>query len=950
MADGLVLEQLGKQKYNLSTISSYLVLLLDEQNIEVYHEDSGQVITLNANEGWKFIEDWALDNNFSLSRRKSRRAQIEHLLADLSNRQKLEDEAASSLGAILRQARETPPPPVRSAMSESLQKAIDLQRDQINKLNSRLFDPLYRAYYSSPLLAHIKDEGLRRQAALTLAGNPALAASYNGQQDAFGRVNSISNINHIHHLLRQTIPELEPFYQELRSDQFERDAESALQSAQNKLAEVYQGKSQSGIDLSKLDSDIELFRNIALSTASFTSLEQVIKALPDSFLVGSPNEREQLIVDIRKIVMAASSGPHLSGEVLIQQLVKEGKLPVGAADQLISFLAPQLEILEVAARTEIVRASVSDRRRNRELWTQGIAESLGLNASVFWLKEKDLQDSSDHFKKLLNVPDLESGLSKALEKGDLNTYQQLTFLIDRQHQYDLYRQYRGSSTLVLAQDLLSKFNYHYRIIKEPVDIANKRIWSRVYKIDDIIHFPARTVADFLENLQDGKFVVGKFTRSIPTVFHIGRVRIRILDPVGTMFSLYGLAQKNLAIRTFKWSYGLAQKGILPGLFRPISNYAFTFAQHDGFRETNFYFGRKLAGNFLNWGAKQLGYTSWTAVKTSAKQALWRVGNKVTGGLLAKGAAYLTSLGLSAEGIGIITTIALVAWDLIKLAIGSIKRFFKDAKFRDKILNLIPVTVGLGVGFWGIVQGVPAAIGLGFLVLIGFLGTALSGFVLLFSQAVLWAGAITLGVLLFFNLFKITTQIDPGIEAQKIINAYQCKAGDDSTKPPPGSILYSDNGQYAFPVSGAPGYGCYHWDGTLAADIFTGQAKSTDPQVNLPVLAYESGVIENVVNNDSLGGRYIIMRGTTSGRYYYYAHNCSIFVNIGDTVSVGDVIATTDQSGLNAAVTPEHLHFAISSGDNFVGGGTVCPQRDFFEKFSSLKDRCLQNMCVPGVPN
>lgn len=950
MADGVVLEQLSRQKYNLSTISSYLVLLLDEQNIGVYDETSGQVITLSAEEGWKFIQEWAVDNNFSLSRRGSRKAKIEYLLADISNRQKLQDEAASSLGAILQQARETPPPPVNSAMSESLRKALDLQRDQINKLNSRLFDPLFRAYYTSPLLAHIKDDALRRRGALTLAGNPALAASYSGQKDSFGRVHSIASINHLHHLLRQTIPELEPFYQELRSDQLEHDAETTLQLAQNKLVEEYRGNSEVGLDQVRLNNDLELFRSIALSSATFTSLEQVINALPQTYLQGSHVEKQRLITDLRKIVIAASSGPHVSGEGLINQLVKEGKFDASLANQLRAFLAPQLEILEVAARTELIRSSVSDRRRNRELWTQGIAESLGLNASIFWLKEKDLQDSSDHFKKLLNVPDLESGAAKALEKGDLSTYQQLSFLIDRQHQYDLYRQYRGSSTLVLAQDLLSKFNYHYRIIKEPVDIANKRIWSQVNKIDDILHFPARAASDFWENLVDGKLVVGKFSRNVPTVVRVGKTRIHILDPMGTLFSLYGRAQKSLAVSTFKWSYGLAQRGVLPSIFRPISNYAFVFTQHDGFRETNFYFGRKIAGNFLNWTSQKIWKKSWSAVKTGAKEALWKVGNKVTGGLLAKGAAYLASLGLSVEGIGIVTTIALVTWDLLKLAVSSIDRFFKDAKFRDKILNLIPITVGVGATFIGIVQGLPALIGLGILTLLGFFGTAFGSIAVIFAQAVLWAGGALVLAIMFYHLFKISTQIDPGLRIQEMVNAYQCEAGDDSAKPPAGSVLFSDDGQYAFPVSGAPGYGCYHWDGDQAVDIFTGQASSTDPQQNLPVIAYESGTIVNVVNNDSLGGRYIILQGSTSGRFYYYAHNCSIFVTGGQSVSAGDVIATTDQSGLNAAVTPEHLHFAISSGDNFTGGGSVCAQKDFFEKFSSLRDRCTGTMCVPGIPN
>ncbi len=153
-------------------------------------------------------------------------------------------------------------------------------------------------------------------------------------------------------------------------------------------------------------------------------------------------------------------------------------------------------------------------------------------------------------------------------------------------------------------------------------------------------------------------------------------------------------------------------------------------------------------------------------------------------------------------------------------------------------------------------------------------------------------------------------------------------GDPPPKPIATNVKFSSDGKYAFPVAPfeVPGYSCYHWDGNKATDIFS-------PQERPPLVAYEKGKIVNVTLNDSVGGKYIILQGTTSGRYYYHAHLCHVFVKAGDVVDVGEVIGTMDESG-NGRV--QHLHYAINEppfSDTFIGGhGNVCPQEDFENKF------------------
>jgi hypothetical protein len=159
--------------------------------------------------------------------------------------------------------------------------------------------------------------------------------------------------------------------------------------------------------------------------------------------------------------------------------------------------------------------------------------------------------------------------------------------------------------------------------------------------------------------------------------------------------------------------------------------------------------------------------------------------------------------------------------------------------------------------------------------------------------------------------------------------------DTTTKPTATSVLYSDDGRYAFPVDGVTDAACYHWDGQLNVDVW--------PQTEqAPVLAYTSGTIYMISTSDPKGGKYIILQGN-DGRYYYYAHNCSLFVKAGDTVSVGDVIATTDSTG-SAANTGAHLHFSISVFPNFIHGGTVCPSTDFTDKFSSYTSCPPEKQC------
>ena len=165
--------------------------------------------------------------------------------------------------------------------------------------------------------------------------------------------------------------------------------------------------------------------------------------------------------------------------------------------------------------------------------------------------------------------------------------------------------------------------------------------------------------------------------------------------------------------------------------------------------------------------------------------------------------------------------------------------------------------------------------------------------------------------------------------------FQCD-NEDTPPPQPTNIKFSADGKYAFPLAPVVGYGCNHWGNALAVDLFVNDY-ATDLPKNLPVIAYTNGDIIYKSENDEYGGKNLILKGS-DGRAYYYAHNCALYVDVGSHVNVGDVIATTNQTGLNAQVTPEHLHFAMIEGAGSnpyfqSGGGNICPQTDFEQKFN-----------------
>jgi murein DD-endopeptidase MepM/ murein hydrolase activator NlpD len=80
-----------------------------------------------------------------------------------------------------------------------------------------------------------------------------------------------------------------------------------------------------------------------------------------------------------------------------------------------------------------------------------------------------------------------------------------------------------------------------------------------------------------------------------------------------------------------------------------------------------------------------------------------------------------------------------------------------------------------------------------------------------------------------------------------------------------------------------------------------------------ILASADGIVHNVGYN-SLFGKYVVIKHVINGKYYIteYAHADNIYVEKGQKVKKGDVIALI---GLTGNTDGYHLHYAIKSWNN-----------------------------------
>jgi len=133
----------------------------------------------------------------------------------------------------------------------------------------------------------------------------------------------------------------------------------------------------------------------------------------------------------------------------------------------------------------------------------------------------------------------------------------------------------------------------------------------------------------------------------------------------------------------------------------------------------------------------------------------------------------------------------------------------------------------------------------------------------------------------------------------------------------GAVLFSANGEYAFPLAGnigAMAWTHYHWNGGNAVDILPSPRLSVSSAVfrafeRSPVVAVTAGVVSRADNE--LGGTALVLRGDDR-REYYYAHLSQTWVVKATRVRAGEILGIIGRSGRWTQYIERHLHFAITS--------------------------------------
>lgn len=116
------------------------------------------------------------------------------------------------------------------------------------------------------------------------------------------------------------------------------------------------------------------------------------------------------------------------------------------------------------------------------------------------------------------------------------------------------------------------------------------------------------------------------------------------------------------------------------------------------------------------------------------------------------------------------------------------------------------------------------------------------------------------------------------------------------------------------------------------DPITGAASSFHNAVDIggnpegtPIYAGTNGTVAAITRKSSCGGNIIYVHSEVQGKPYtiQYAHVLNVYVNVGDTVTINDVIATVgggaSTKSYDHCSTGAHLHYGVSTG-YYLGGG------------------------------
>lgn len=761
---------------NFNQLEYFLKLIVMNREITflVPNKQGGlDELVVPAKKAWEIIATWSQgegnlpvgdkDPRFNIRSRATRL--LDYIQTNVSGKTA---EAAGSYRLILEQAKYPAPPVSGRAKNDeesNLQKVFELRRKQIALLESRFMSPLTNNLSKSKLFANIPDAATRAMVLQMIAAGNA-NFRYN-PKDGFQNFTA----EKLHQMLlhQPNIRDVNSVMRLAYAKNAQLDFEEASSIINSTIKATYknEGEYQQGM------ADL---RSLSSISPSLDSVKYLVNSLNIS---ANPQDNALLIKSIRSHIIAAASQNHIDGTSLLKSALKSAGFAEISIDHFQS-LVPYVEEIQIRQRHLLLGSDLSDQDA-RLLSTAGLATEFGVDLTTPWIKKKDLDEitervltSTEKEYKEKKLGELSSEKNLALQqafdyeysKGDkanLHKLAEISSLMSKYRDFGLYHDSVDGHLGYKIQELLGKGLGNYRAVKQPVDRFTAKIWGGIDSIDDIVRGPQRELASWWEETQE---------------------KYPWLNPGAMIANKWIKYQTGIAIKIHDWAITISTSNAwLKSFAGHIADFTEGFVKHDAsWSGAGSFFISKKIGNTLDWATKFASkgkYGTFTSLRFAVANKVWNGFTKLAPGLSSKMALD----GFKKVIIGIIggemtmgVSIAIqIGWEVIKYGFSFLKKLLTDSKFRERVLNKLPILLagGMTAGIAAI-TAIPfmfAAVGSSFLAGLGAIISML--FTTIFVPAMITVGSIILAFFLLFQVFNTTIYTDSGTSIQQAISDIVC---------------------------------------------------------------------------------------------------------------------------------------------------------------------------------
>ncbi|MBP9670076.1 hypothetical protein KBD75_01595 [Candidatus Woesebacteria bacterium] len=454
----------------------------------------------------------------------------------------------------------------------------------------------------------------------------------------------------------------------------------------------------------KYEKDMATLRTVADLSPNISDVDWMIEK---TVAHGTAEEKGRLAWAIRSELINSAKTGHVSGEDIISRALTKSGLSSATQNQLAP-LSPYLETIRIDESSKLQGSSLKESKKKGLLATLNLTTALGVSTDAPWQNFNDLKSAQDAITDRYGVNTLVEAYGKTNDLGELR---EIRNLMGAMSDHTRYHEGLRGSVLYSVQDAWDK------------------TWNRS---------------------ADG---VAKFS---------------LLDPFAGITKRWTGFQTNIAINVHDWAINVDGASWFSGFARNVGDFTEGFIKHEAdWTSAGHFFVERKWGNVLDWAAKMAGYETMDAAKAAFWQGTIKAievgGNKLAAGLGSKLATTLAGLATSAEGIGLVILGLQLGWEAVKFGYNKIKQFFNDSEFRDKVLNWLPITLGLGLAA---MATMPALMLAGIVgassALLGILLAAVASLATLFIAAGGWMLGILLMIFIFTSFGNATIKTDAGL--------------------------------------------------------------------------------------------------------------------------------------------------------------------------------------------